>query len=120
MNDRKRFCLYVDETMHTPNGYVPVAVTEGEAGFSPMTGNGAFAQPWYWGHDIEKAKAIAADSNAKMGLSEKDVSDILASSIGTQVREDAAQQRAADRYEALHKGKLDIVERNQEKEGPHP
>ncbi len=81
MSTQPRRCYLVDETMLTEHGYVPSAVTEGEAGHTPMTGNGEHASPWYWGHDLAKAKAIAAQANAELGLSERDVLDIIVSSM---------------------------------------
>lgn len=79
-----RRCLYVDETMLTEHGYIPSMITEGVAGHSPMIGNGAFAEPWYWGHDLAAAQKIAADSNARMGLSEEDVREIRRTSMAAQ------------------------------------
>ncbi|MET0711060.1 MAG: hypothetical protein ABWZ30_00950 [Jiangellaceae bacterium] len=77
----KRQCFYVNETMRTEHGYIPSMVTEGEAGFAPLSGNGDQAQPWYWGHDLARAKQIAAESNAELGLTEDDVRAIVLSSL---------------------------------------
>ncbi len=76
-----RICLFVDATMLHEGGYVPSVVREGESGHYPLTGAGVGASPWYWGHDLEKAKKIAADYNAQMGLSEDDARDIVLSSM---------------------------------------
>jgi hypothetical protein len=75
-----RQCLYVFETSYTAHGYIPSMVTEGKPGHALMTGNGEHAAPWYWGHDLAQARAIAEASNAKMGLSPADVIEIVASS----------------------------------------
>lgn len=75
-----RRCLYVFETSLTEHGYIPSMVTEGEPGHALMSGNGEHAAPWYWGHDLSNARAIAEKSNKEMGLSPIDVIDILASS----------------------------------------
>jgi hypothetical protein len=81
MTNDKRKCFYVNELMLTEHGYIPSMVTEGEPGHSPMKGNGPFAQPWYWGHDLDKAKEIAKKANEELGLTEDDVTTILLSSM---------------------------------------
>lgn len=86
MPQRKRTAFYVDETMKTDQGYIPSVVTEGEPGHAPLTGNGNCASPWYWGHDIETAKKIAAQANAELGLTEADVSEIVLSSMAASRR----------------------------------
>jgi hypothetical protein len=75
-----RQCLYVFETSYTAHGYIPSMVTEGKPGHALMTGSGEHAAPWYWGHDLAQARAIAEASNTKMGLSPADVIEIVASS----------------------------------------
>lgn len=104
LGHRPRMAYYVDETMQTPEGYVPAVVTEGVSGYRRMMGNGEHARPWFWGQDIETAKSIAAQANADMGLSEADVAEVLDSSIAKQVREDAGRDRANERWESLKKG----------------
>ncbi len=97
----KRRMFYVDDTMYTPNGFVPALVTEDEPGFSPMIGQGELAQPWYWGHDLDEAKRIAAKSNAERGISEDDAHDILISSIVASNK----LQAASERWEAIKQGR---------------
>ncbi|MEV4708213.1 hypothetical protein [Actinoplanes sp. NPDC049316] len=77
----KRHAFYIDETMQTEHGYIPSIVNEDEPGHTPLRGNGPYASPWYWGHDITTARAIAAKANADLGLTETDVRDIIASSF---------------------------------------
>lgn len=102
-NTAPRWCFYVDETMVTPDGVIPSVVTEGEPGHAPMMGQGEHSSPWYWG-DLETAKQIAADENAKRGLTPEDCNEILASSIGAQIRSDSQQAELADRYDELRRG----------------
>jgi hypothetical protein len=80
----KRICVYVAPDMHAEQGYVPAIVTEGEPGYTPLTGNGPFAQPWYWGHDLTQAQQLAAQANARLGLSPEQVRSIIASSMAAQ------------------------------------
>ena len=75
-------CYWILESSRDEHGYIPVAVCEGVPGYAPMTGNGPFAAPWYWGTEIGKAMAICARANADLGLSEDDVRAIVASSMG--------------------------------------
>lgn len=76
----KRQCFYIDETMLTEHGYVPSMITENEPGHAPMTG-GPGGTPWYWGHDLAAAKKIAAESNARLGISAADALAIVLSSM---------------------------------------
>lgn len=85
---RPRTCLHILETEYDAGtaeqpggGYVPVMVIEGQSGYYPMRGNGTGAQPWYWGHDLAKARAICAAANARLGLSAEDVEAIVLSSM---------------------------------------
>lgn len=76
-----RKCFYIPADAYVEGkGFVPSVVTEGEPGHAPLTGNGAFAEPWYWG-DYEAAKAHAALENARLGLTAEDVAKIVASSM---------------------------------------
>lgn len=99
-----RTAFYVDESMYTPNGYIPSLVTEGEPGHSPMIGSGELSEPWYWGQDIDTAKRIAAKANADKGLSEQDVEDIIHSSIVASVQQDGRRAAAEERLQQLKRG----------------
>lgn len=79
---RSRQCFYIPEGQFDDNGYIPSLVTENEPGHRPLTGNGRFSSPWYWGKTYEKAREICAEENKKLGLTEEDVVEIVASSIG--------------------------------------
>lgn len=81
VEQKPRQAIVVLETSLTEHGYVPSVVTENVAGHSPLTGQGECAQPWYWGHDLAKAKEIASDYNTRLGLTPEDVRDIVASSF---------------------------------------
>lgn len=106
-----RRCYYVDETMKSPNGYIPAIVVEGESGFTPCVGSGEQSQPWYWGHNFVDARRLAAEANKKLGLTPQDVTAILTSSIATQIREDAERERHRNRVERAFAGKpLDVRE----------
>lgn len=77
----KRFCYYIPHDSGTDKGFIPSIVIEGESGHRPMTGGPSeFAVPYYWG-DYETAKQVAAKRNADMGLSKKDVDEIICSSM---------------------------------------
>jgi hypothetical protein len=80
-NSGKRQCLYVDESMLQEGGYVPSLVTEGEPGHAPLVGRGRLAQPWYFGRDIEQAKRLVVEANAKLGVTEADATAIVLSSM---------------------------------------
>lgn len=93
-----RRCFYIPEGQcHPDRGYIPSIVTEGEPGHSPLIGNGEYAEPWYWG-DLEQATRIAIEANAKLGLTEQDAKEIVASSIGASIKADAQKTKADDRF----------------------
>jgi hypothetical protein len=75
---RERWCVYVDATMQVPGGYRPAVITHGQPGFIPL-GDGA--RGWIWGPSLEQAKATAREVNTALGLTEADVSAIVASSM---------------------------------------
>lgn len=92
--DSPRKCVVVLDSQYVDGrGFVPSVVVEGEAGHHPLTGQGELSEPWYWGHDIAKARKLAADLNAKLGLTEDDAHAIFESSIVASFREDGARER---------------------------
>jgi hypothetical protein len=83
-------CIYVNETMATDGGFIPVVVVEDEAGYTPLSG-GDDGQPWVWGPTIGDAQQQVAECNADLGLTTDDVFRIIASSMA------AAQEEREDR-----------------------
>ncbi|MFG1995252.1 hypothetical protein ACGFJ7_35285 [Actinoplanes sp. NPDC048988] len=77
----RRQAFYIDETMRTEHGFIPSIVTEDTPGHTPLSGSGPQSSPWFWGHDLASARRIAATANARLGLSDSDVRDIVASSF---------------------------------------
>ena len=59
------------------NGYIPVAFTEGQAGYSPMTGNGPYAVPWYWGDTPEQCQFYCDQFNEEMGIDRETAMGII-------------------------------------------
>lgn len=92
MTKPKRTCFYIPVGQFDEKGYIPSVVTEGEAGHSPLMGNGPFAEPWYWGKTYQEALSIAARANADKGLTEADVAEIMSSSMAA-TGEPGADQR---------------------------
>jgi hypothetical protein len=83
MPDEPRKCFYIPADAFVPGkGWIPSLVTENEPGHAPLAGDGSyFAEPWYWGMTFQEARTIAAAENAKLGLTEQDVNDIIISSM---------------------------------------
>jgi hypothetical protein len=77
----KRICYIVQIGQCDKNGYIPSVVTEGEPGHSPLTGHSEFSRPWYWGKTYEEAEVTCKKMNTEMGLSERDVTEIVWSSV---------------------------------------
>lgn len=84
-----RQCFWIDSGPYDENGYVPSIVTEGQPGHTPMTGNGVGSAPWYWGKTREAALQVCKESNERLGLSERDVEEIVWSSMHAQTPEHA-------------------------------
>lgn len=85
MGTTPRTCFYVPYDQRDEEGYIPSVVTENEPGHSPMTGNGAHAQPWHWGRTYKEAERVCAEQNLKTyGLTEADAAEIVLSSMGAQ------------------------------------
>ena len=80
--DQPRRCYYILQSSFDPeHGYIPVAITENEAGYRPMTGQGTAAAPWYWGRDLATARRICDDANTGLGHTASDVREIVLSSL---------------------------------------
>ena len=82
----QRWCYYVCPTQDPADhgGYVPSIVEEGVAGYSPLMGRGECSAPWIWGADLETAENHCDQQNEKLGLTQKDVWEITASSMRAQ------------------------------------
>lgn len=85
-----RHCIHVFQTSEVDGGYVPSVVYENVSGHFPLSGNGAHAAPWVWGPTLEDARRFAEEANTMLGLSRRDASDIVVSSL----RQHFAQERA--------------------------
>jgi hypothetical protein len=67
-------------------GFRVSVVTEGEPGHTPTgtwpySGDPGETAPYFWGDDYKKACAIAREQNAKMGITQEDELEIIASSM---------------------------------------
>jgi hypothetical protein len=91
-----RWCFYIPSGQFDEHGYIPSVVTEGEPGHAPLRGQGAGASAWYWGKTQEEAEAIAAEANARLGLSPEEALEIILSSMRAQHAEEAAWQAEQD------------------------
>lgn len=78
---KPRRCFIVLEDQRDDSGYIPSLVTEDESGHAPLIGNGEFASPWHWGTTLDEAKEVCRTENAKLGLSDDDVTTIVCSSM---------------------------------------
>jgi hypothetical protein len=76
-----RYCYYLTPNMLTPDGYLPVIVIEGVPGCTPPSGDGASAQPSWWGNDLTTARRRVAQANALLGLTPQQVQQIAFSAL---------------------------------------
>lgn len=83
----KPWCYYVDPTQNPKehDGYVPSVVFENVPGHYPMLRTQGQA-PWVFGATLEQAEIICRRVNAQRGLSERDVTKIVASSMRGRAR----------------------------------
>lgn len=79
----RRRCYWINEAQDpgVHGGYVPSVVVEGEAGHTPLLGDGTAAAPWVWGATLEAAQAACEATNARLGLTPGDVLAIRMSSM---------------------------------------
>lgn len=79
----KEWCYYVpagqDPKEH--GGYVPSLVVAGEAGHSPMVGQGPHAAPWVWGKTLVEAQEVCSVVNEGRGVTDEAADLIVASSM---------------------------------------
>lgn len=86
----KKRCYYIPADGYVEGeGYRVSVVIEGEPGHRPTgshpyTGHPRETRPYFWGHDYETACEIAREQNKLLGLTEDDVTQIIASSMGAQ------------------------------------
>ena len=82
-NHNDTFCYYIPEIQDPVQhgGYVPSVVDKDEPGHCPLLGQGEFASPWMWGETLEKAQEVCKVKNERLGLSSKEVDEIVASSM---------------------------------------
>jgi hypothetical protein len=70
----KRRCYYVSPAMRNDkNELIPAVVEEGTKGYYPTN--------WTWGTDLKSAEECAKIKNTALGLSDKDVNEIIISSM---------------------------------------
>jgi hypothetical protein len=84
----KSFCYVIVADQKDENGYIPSMVKRDVSGHFPMRGNGPFSCPWYWGKTFEEAEETCKRANERMGLTEKDVQEIITSSVMKQCEEE--------------------------------
>lgn len=73
--DGRRFCYYLTPTMLTPEGYLPVVVVEGCAGYGPPSGQ-PHADPAFWGRELAVARRRVDEANAELGISREQARQI--------------------------------------------
>lgn len=81
----QRMCYFIPTDGYIENeGWRPSIVTEGVPGHRPI---GTWPpdvnapRPYFWGHDYVDAVASAKRQNDRLGLSDNDVAEIVASSM---------------------------------------
>ncbi len=86
LNER-RFVYYISPigAFVPGKGFRVAIVIEGEPGYT-LTGGGDskspdYKEPWYWGMTYKEAEQIAAEMNAKLGYTEREVWQIVNSSM---------------------------------------
>lgn len=73
--DGSRFCYYLTPTMLTPEGYLPVVVVEGCAGYGPPSGQ-PHADPAFWGRELATARQRVDEANTQLGISREQARQI--------------------------------------------
>ena len=81
-----RICYIPADGYIEDRGFRVSVVTEDELGHCPTgdwpyEGKRGQKLPYFWGHDFKGAEEVAREQNTKLGLSERDVFDIVTSSM---------------------------------------
>jgi hypothetical protein len=77
----KPWCYYIPEGQSDEHGYIPSIVIKDHAGHYPMSGNGEWTLPWYWGATRDEAMQVAIYQNKKLGITEEQMEEIVGSSM---------------------------------------
>lgn len=79
---QRRWCYFIPLDGFVPGkGFRVSVVFENEPSHYQTGGDGK--EPWFWGMTYEEAEEVAAKQNeTKLGLSARDVWDIISSSMG--------------------------------------
>jgi hypothetical protein len=82
----KRYCVFIPYSAKVEGGFIPSVVIADEAGHCPLSGQGEGAAPWVWGPSYDDAQRAAKAYNEKLGLSDMEVAEIVASSMRAGMR----------------------------------
>jgi hypothetical protein len=108
--ETRRFCYTIPADGYVEgHGWRPSVVFEDEPGHFPngtwpYNGKPGETCPWFWGHDYETAKKIAAETNARMGLSAEDAMLIVLSTLPS-AHARQARRRAEERMQRGETGR---------------
>lgn len=82
---KKRTCFFIPADGYVEGrGFRASIVTEGEPGHTPSgvwPNDGTKTMPYFWGNDYDAACKIAEEQNERLGLSKRDVLEIVTSSM---------------------------------------
>ena len=68
-------CLFILETVKADDGqFIPCIAKRGEKGF--------YRSDWKWGTDLEQARRLANEYNAKLGMTPREAALLQASTMG--------------------------------------
>ena len=82
MSETKKICVIIVAESRADDGqFIPVVVTEGETGYTPLSGKGEGSAPWTWGTDVERAMEMADDYTKKLGRSLEEADEITHKSL---------------------------------------
>jgi len=97
------YCYTVMETeYYEGKGYMACVVIEDEPGYHHTGNPKKGVEPWYWGHDFEKAKAAARHVNEERGLTQEDVDRIIDSSFRAQNKLEAERNAKKKKRRSGH------------------
>jgi hypothetical protein len=88
-----------DRSTYVPgHGFRVAIVLAGEDGYRltgtwPYSGLPGQVMPWFWGHDLARAQEIAAEHNARAGISSHAASLVVARSMARAVAQPARTRR---------------------------
>ncbi len=87
-----KYCYIILFDQRDENGFIPSIIQEGILGHRPMTGQGDYSVPWYWGKTFGEAQKVCEEKNQRLGISPQRAIEIY-NSTQSEVHRNRAKEK---------------------------